>query len=214
VCRYDRPGTIRYLREPAITTRSTPVRQPRTLAAMADDLRALLRRSGIRGPYVLVGHSMGGMIVRSYAQRNRSDVAGLVLVDAFGTNIRRLFGRGWPAYLELLNNPGLPQDSDPRFERLEVDGAIDAVERGPRLPRVPLAVMSKTEPFGTPPGTPRSITAPLERAWPRVQELLVTLEPQTPHILATGSGHYVQMQDPDLTAATVRLIWDRARAAR
>ena len=54
----------------------------------------------------------------------------------------------------------------------------------------------------------------LERAWPEVQAALVPLEPQTPHVLATGSGHYVQRQDPDLTIATIRLILGRVRAAR
>ncbi len=56
VCRYDRPGTIRYTDPPTVTTRSTPVQMPRTLPGLASDLRELLRRSGIRGPYTLVGH--------------------------------------------------------------------------------------------------------------------------------------------------------------
>jgi hypothetical protein len=47
-----------------------------------------------------------------------------------------------------------------------------------------------------------------------VQDALVTLEPQTPHILATGSDHYVQIHDPDLTISTVRLIVKRVRRER
>jgi pimeloyl-ACP methyl ester carboxylesterase len=90
VCGYDRPGTIRYTDSPTLTTRSTPVEMPRTLPGAANDLRELLRRSGIRGPYALVGHSWGGMIVRLFARTHPSEVAGLVLVDAFGTNIRSL----------------------------------------------------------------------------------------------------------------------------
>lgn len=105
ICRYDRPGTIRYTDPPALTTRSTPVKMPRTLPGAAKDLRKLLRRSGIRGPYTLVGHSFGGMIVRLFAQTYPSKVAGLVLVDAFGANIRNLFGSDlWPPYVDLLNH--------------------------------------------------------------------------------------------------------------
>ena len=79
---------------------------PRTLSGMVSDLRALLRRARLRGPYVLVGHSFGGMIVRLFAQTHPSRVAGLVLVDAFNTNIRELFGDLWPQYREILNFPG------------------------------------------------------------------------------------------------------------
>jgi pimeloyl-ACP methyl ester carboxylesterase len=215
VCRYDRPGTIRYTDPPALTARSTPVKMPRTLPELATDLRKLLRRSGIRGPYTLVGHSFGGMIVRLFAQTYPSKVAGLVLVDAFGTNIRNLFGPDlWPAYVDLLNHPGTPWDSDPTFETFVVDGAIDAVLQGRALPRLPLAVMSKTEPFGTAPGVSPVLLSKLEEAWPLVQDELVKLEPQTPHILATGSDHYVQMHDPDLTIATIRLIVKRVRRGR
>ena len=76
--------------------------------------------------------------------------------------------------------------------------------------------MSKTEPFATSPTVPPQITGRLEEVWPRVQAALVPLEPQTPHILATGSDHYVQLNDPDLTISTIRLIRNsrRARALR
>jgi pimeloyl-ACP methyl ester carboxylesterase len=215
VCRYDRPGTIRYTNPPRLTTRSTPVKMPRTLPEMATDLHRLLRRSGLRGPYVLAGHSFGGMIVRLFAQTHPSKVAGLVLVDAFGTNIRHLFGPTlWPVYVKLLNHPGTALDSDPRFEAVRIDRGIRAVRRARALPRVPLAVMSKTEPFATAPGVPKAITTKLEKVWPLVQDKLVTLEPQTPHIVATGSGHYVQIEDPDLTIGTIRLIVHRAIRAR
>lgn len=214
VCTYDRPGTIRYTDPPTITTRSTPVPMPRTLGAMADDLQALLKASRIHGPYILVGHSFGGMIVRLFAQTHRSEVAGVVFVDAFGTNIRSLFGSLWPPYARLLNQPGIALESDPGFETVDIDGAIDAVRDAPALPSVPLAVMSKTEPFGTAPGVSAALKRRLEAIWPRVQDRLVTLEPQTPHIMATGSDHYVQIHDPDLTTATIRLILGRARHAR
>ena len=108
VCRYDRPGTLRYKDPPVLTTRSSPVQMPRTLPGMVSDLRALLRNARLRGPYVLVGHSFGGMIVRLFAQTYPSRVSGLVLVDAFNTNIRALFGDLWPQYREILQ---LPRDA-------------------------------------------------------------------------------------------------------
>ncbi|GAA2641138.1 MULTISPECIES: alpha/beta fold hydrolase [Streptomyces] len=212
VCVYDRPGTVRYTDPPALTTRSTPVDGVRSLTAMADDLDRLLTSAHLPGPYVLAGHSFGGMITRLYAQRHPGKTAGLVFVDAFGTDIRALFGARWAAYRELLDRPGTPFDAQPAFERVDLDGAIDSVTAARPLPAVPMAVLSKTEPFAAPPGTPKDLLDTLERAWPRVQQKLVELGSQTPHFLATGSDHYVQVHDPDLTISAIRLVVGRVRA--
>lgn len=206
VCMYDRPGTIRYTDPSALTTRSTPVAMPRTLPSMVSDLHALLSSAGIPGPYVLVGHSYGGMIVRLFAQTHPEEVAGLVLVDAFGPTIAQLFGSQWDRYAQLLNQPGTALDAMPGFETVDVSEAIQAIEQAPVLPAVPLVVLSKTEPFATAEGTPTDLTDTLERVWPQVQDALVALEPQTPHVLATGSDHYVQIHDPDLVTSMIGLV--------
>jgi pimeloyl-ACP methyl ester carboxylesterase len=49
---------------------------------LLDELDAVLRRAPVRSPVILVGHSLGGLVARAYAERNRDRVAGLVLVDA------------------------------------------------------------------------------------------------------------------------------------
>ncbi len=56
--------------------------RPRTAAVMAAELRAALHAAGVAGPFVLVGHSFGGLIVRLFAYTYPEEVAGLVLVDA------------------------------------------------------------------------------------------------------------------------------------
>lgn len=71
-CAYDRAG-MGY---------SDAGPSPRTSERIADELAELLRRSGMRGPVILVGWSWGGLYVRAYATRHETDVAGLVLVDS------------------------------------------------------------------------------------------------------------------------------------
>ena len=61
---------------------SDPSPRPRTAEVMVEELRALLTRAGVPAPYVLVGHSAGGMNVRLFAHKYPDEVAGLVLVDA------------------------------------------------------------------------------------------------------------------------------------
>lgn len=61
---------------------SDPGPRPRDGQALTDDLEALLDRAGEHGPLVLVGHSMGGLMVRLFALRHPERVLGLVLVDA------------------------------------------------------------------------------------------------------------------------------------
>lgn len=71
VCSYDRAGL----------GFSDPGPLPRTAQAAADDLHTLLRAASISTPVVLVGHSLGGNIVRLFAGAHRDEVAGIVLVD-------------------------------------------------------------------------------------------------------------------------------------
>lgn len=54
---------------------------PRTAGRIADELRSLLRQAGIPPPYLLVGHSFGGLVMRLFAARHPDDVAGLVLIE-------------------------------------------------------------------------------------------------------------------------------------
>jgi pimeloyl-ACP methyl ester carboxylesterase len=71
VCSYDRAGLAW----------SDPGPTPRTMRQEASELRTLLKAARIKAPYVLVGHSVGGLIARVYAEQYADDVAGLVLVD-------------------------------------------------------------------------------------------------------------------------------------
>ncbi len=64
-----------------------------------------------------------------------------------------------------------------------------------------------------PPTMAKDLVAKLEKAWPTAQQAPVGLRPQTPHLRATGGDHYVQLHDPDLTIAAVRLVADRASAS-
>ncbi len=71
ICTYDRAGHAW----------SDPGPQPRTYAQINLELHDALQKLGVRGPYVMVGHSFGGPVVRAFAASYPKDVAGIVFVD-------------------------------------------------------------------------------------------------------------------------------------
>src|SRR5829696_9123890 len=72
VCAYDRAGMGWSEMGP----------DPRDARQITSELHTLLGKAGIEGPYVLVGHSFGGMYMQTYAARYPDEVAGVVLVDS------------------------------------------------------------------------------------------------------------------------------------
>jgi pimeloyl-ACP methyl ester carboxylesterase len=72
VCSYDRAGMGWSEMGP----------EPRDAKQISSELHTLLKGANIEGPYVLVGHSFGGLYVRTYAARYPDEVAGVVLVDS------------------------------------------------------------------------------------------------------------------------------------
>ncbi len=72
VCSYDRAGSAW----------SDPGPQPLTLRQEAYELELALKLSGEKGPYILVGHSIGGLVVRTFAEGYPDETSGMVLVDA------------------------------------------------------------------------------------------------------------------------------------
>lgn len=83
VCSYDRAGL----------GFSDPSGRPGTAANAMDDLHRLLAAASIKPPYVLVGHSLGGMYMQLFADRYRSEVAGMVLVDPVSFDQGRRYGQ-------------------------------------------------------------------------------------------------------------------------
>src|SRR5262249_20370920 len=72
ICTYDRSGYAW----------SDPGPEFDTLDQTTSDLHVLLSNAGIHGPYVLVGHSLGGLFIRFYHAKYPADVVGMVLVDS------------------------------------------------------------------------------------------------------------------------------------
>jgi pimeloyl-ACP methyl ester carboxylesterase len=194
---------------------------PRTAGDIVLDLRALLRPNRLAGPYVLVGHSFGGMIVRLYATRYPARVDGLVSVDAqnewYAAAYKRLLT---PAQYEGILNPQPPPglENYPDVERLLLEPSAAEMRQAQAdtpLRRMPLTVISHSQtlpnPFGLPPDWP--IEA-LNRAFQRSQRNLVKLVPGARHVIATRSAHYIQLEQPRLVTREIHRVVKEARHRR
>ena len=84
VCSYDRAGYAW----------SDPGPMPRTFRQITLELHTALLGLGVPGPYVLVGHSYGGFLVRAYADHYPRDVVGMVLVESMHEDSRVVIGGG------------------------------------------------------------------------------------------------------------------------
>lgn len=125
VCAYDRPGTPVGDKP----SRSDPVKQPTTAGDAVADLHALLRDAGEAGPYVLVGHSYGGLIARIYASTYPDSTAGLVLVDALTDRLRDAETPEQWAIQKVLIEGDISESlvEYPAIERIDPDVSFDQV---------------------------------------------------------------------------------------
>ncbi len=215
VCVYDRPGT--YLL-PDEFSRSDPVAMPRTALDVVLDLRALLRAARVPGPYVLAGHSFGGMIARLYATKYPGQIAGLVSIDAQNEDFAAAYKQflSPEQYLTAVLDPAPPAGLDyPDFERLTLEASAAQVRQAQSdtpLGRMPFVVLSHSRdlpnPFGFPSNWPID---DLEHAFQRSQQALADLLPNGRHLVATRSGHYIQLDQPRLVAREIRWVVRKAR---
>jgi pimeloyl-ACP methyl ester carboxylesterase len=205
VCTIDRPGTTLGATE---FSRSSPAPTPRTAADAAADLHAVLKAARVPGPYVLAGHSTGGLIVRLYAATHPREVAGLVLVDALSEFLQGPLDRAQIAAYDELNNGPLEGVEYPDLEQILFRPSFAEMRRAERrqpLPAgLPLSVISRKIPLPLPEGLPAGLTtAVVERAWRRSQDRLAHLTPSAVQVIAERSSHYVMFSQPRLIVAQI-----------
>jgi pimeloyl-ACP methyl ester carboxylesterase len=180
VCSYDRAGL----------GKSSAVEKAQSVDEIVDDLEALLKIAHIRPPYVLVGHSIGGLYARKFDERHDAEVAGMVLVDSSHEEQIWRFAKGEPGalaeYPDWKNSAAMStQGFLPPEKHLQWHFAK------------PLIVLE----HGIPP----------EPVWHAMQEDLASRSPEGKLITAKESSHYIQKLQPQLVIDSIRAIVSRSR---
>lgn len=195
VCAHDRPGLGESGAAPA------GLDAPGYITLLVDTLRA----ADELPPYVLVGHSMGGLIAQLYVATRPQDLAGIVLVDSSHADQgRRLAGlprprRSAPA---APASPRPARPSRPAPEAVSLEAFASALDHAaPRIP-VPLTVL-----------TGDRFTLPDDEAWQRewraMHRELAAQSSGARHVLVAESGHGIQQDAPAVVIDAVRQMLSR-----
>jgi pimeloyl-ACP methyl ester carboxylesterase len=229
VCAYDRAGM----------GWSEPGPLPRTPQRIVAELHTLLANAGIPGPYLLVGHSIGGKYVRLYASQYPQDVTGMVLVDARHEDadaamtpamrvddrarvqteqrITQVFGRLGLARL-LASGPtdisaatrrmigvqaSRSQALATQWDEYTVWADADpALRAAPPLGRLPLIVLSS------------ELTAERDSILRATMRTQATLSSNAQLVIATNSGHGIQIDQPTFVIEAVQQVLEAARTGQ
>ena len=198
-CSYDRAGLGKSDLGP----------KPRDSYQIVRELHILLTNAGIEGPYVLVGHSLGGMYMRLFADYYQEEVVGLVLVDSAhiddsercaavlppespneSESLRSI--REW-----LANPPTFPELPEQLFE----PGSLGD------MPLVVLSVPHQKRAKDL----PAWFSDALDEIWVDLQKEWAQISTRSNHIFAYESGHFIQQDQPDLVIDAILQVIEKAR---
>lgn len=165
---------------------------PHPYSAFADELAGVMGALGVDRPAVLVGHSVGSLIVRAFTAHCPERVAGLVHVD--GT------------MLEWMRLPGDRDGDDPRATRVDLNAGETEIRFAPQPSPVPAVVLSRT------PGQcwVDSRHLPVNGRWTRCQADFARSLGAV-HVVADDAGHRLQEETPGLVAYAVQRVIDAVR---
>ena len=196
VVSYDRAGL----------GQSEPGPKPRSAKQIALELHAALEKAGIKPPYVLVGHSLGGPFIRVFAGMYPSEVAGMVLIDPS----QEAFDDWTKAH--------------PPQESKEAKAALDKLPQGLRDEDEAVSETYKqARAASVPAGIPvmlltamrdDNMFAEARRVWAEKQKEWIDKVPGGRLIVAEKSDHFIQLREPQLVIDSIREVVEKARSKR
>jgi len=199
-CAYDRAGSGNSVAPPGVRGAPDEI----------GDLRRLLARARAEPPYVLVGHSYGGVLGRVFAHAYPSETAGLVLVDTLGRDGRRRQLAVWPRSQAPEIRRGV---ATTLVQGVDLAAGEAIASRVTTLGDMPLAVVTagREDNF---PRKPARLNRALTRLWNDMQDELAALSENSVHVVALASSHDIPSPRSGQPSVIVRAVQAVVGAAR
>ncbi len=170
---------------------------PRSVIEVAEQLHQNLIAQNIQPPYLLVGHSAGGLYINMFARMYPKEVIGLVFIDASHPEQFEYFKSDQVLLYNLLITAAKKGKCEYELDIINSSSAsfIDA----PEFPQIPLTVLTagKSSPLES---------KKLREKWLYFQNDLVKLSNKNRQIIVEKSGHYIHKNEPDLVISEILRI--------
>jgi pimeloyl-ACP methyl ester carboxylesterase len=201
VCSYDRAGMGKSDRAP----------QAHTSEDIVNDLHNLLASAGINPPYVLVGHSLGGMNARLYASTYPNEVVGMVLVDSTHEDETDRMLALLPAEIK---KKAKPEDMIVRSaEDIDFNRSVAQVRAANWHRDIPLIVLTRgSATFNPNDYAVPSLAPKFEEIRLELQTELVRRSSRGKQIIAEKSGHNIHRDQPELVIDAIRQVVEQAKS--
>ena len=209
MCSYDKPNVL--------GSRSEHAPTPRDAAGMADELATLLDAAAVPDPYVIVGHSNGGMVAQLFAAAHPDQIAGIVLVDSAHEDQDRRAA-------DLARSQLPPAEADALIAGMTaiLPRLIDPEQFDHTLSRDQLRASRTTSPSRPSPWPCSSTACPSRRfhpIWPsstnpsgrRCESEVAALVPGASYQVVADATHDIHGDRPDIVANTIVEIVAAAR---
>ncbi|MBL8153010.1 MAG: alpha/beta hydrolase [Anaerolineae bacterium] len=217
VCTYDRAG-MGY-------SEAGPL--PRSAEQIATELHTLLERANIAGPYVMVGHSLGGLGVRVFVHDYPAETVGVVLIESMSPGQReqppseiesqtpaQSSGVSLPSLLARIGlvrvlavqliTQNLPPDAQPAYTAFSVTPrSIQAWTDEGTAMQESLAQADAVKSFGDLPLIVLTGGLNQQTGWQAMQVELLQLSSNSRQIVVENSGHNIQIDQPEAAVATI-----------
>ena len=180
--------------------RSDPSPEPRSAEQIARELHALLAAKAIAPPYILVGHSAGGLFVRVFAHLYPKEIAGLVLVDpATEEDYERM---GAEKTAEEVEKMGMPAAAAAQWRALPE--TIQQARHSWPLPKVPTVIFTS----GTPLHSWPLATSEDMQKWLVSHNQLAAKIPGSEHIVIPNADHLSILKEGAVVEQILKMVAD------
>ena len=182
---------------------SDPGPRPRSAKQIATELHAALQKSGVKPPYVMVGHSFGGIYVRVFADMYPKEVVGMVLIDPSQESFNDWPGKNQPDRLKAAESNIAKAGEGVQAEFAAVDTSYSQARVAKVPAGIPLTLLTATE--------DESMPAEARKVWIEKHKEWLATVPGSKHIVVEKATHFIQAQQPGLVIEAIKQVSKQLR---